>query len=152
VNLQGIALDHRPAFVQGLLPYLQEHRARMGRPHWIVVDEAHQLLPTTWDPASLTLPQELRGMLLITEHPESVARPVLESVDTVLAVGESPDATLTAFARAAGLPPPLRTGTALEKGEVLVWRRAGGDPIRVRSAPPLGEQRRHSRKYTEGNL
>jgi len=39
----GIELEHRPAFFQTLLPQFQELRARTGRPHWVVVDEAHHL-------------------------------------------------------------------------------------------------------------
>src|SRR6202163_4298055 len=45
VNLLGIALDRRPAFFHALLPQLQELRSATGRPHWIVVDAAHHLLP-----------------------------------------------------------------------------------------------------------
>src|SRR5262249_53415454 len=55
VNVLGVALEHRPAFFVGLLPRLQELRARTGHPHWIVVDEVHPLLPATWDPASVLL-------------------------------------------------------------------------------------------------
>ena len=55
VNLLGVALEHRPDFFVPLLPRLQELRARTGRPHWIVVDEAHHLLPVAWEPAPLTI-------------------------------------------------------------------------------------------------
>ncbi|MFH7028057.1 MAG: HAD-IIB family hydrolase [Heteroscytonema crispum UTEX LB 1556] len=62
INLLGVGLGDRPAFFAELLPALQELRSRTGRPHWIVVDEAHHLLPSSWNPASLTLPQELKGL------------------------------------------------------------------------------------------
>ncbi|HAX80096.1 MAG TPA: phosphoglycolate phosphatase, partial [Cyanobacteria bacterium UBA11372] len=45
VNLLGIPLKDRPGFFAQLLPQLQEMRSRVGRPHWIVVDEAHHLMP-----------------------------------------------------------------------------------------------------------
>src|SRR5262249_11153616 len=41
VNLIGVPLADRPPFFLELLPRLQEMRARTGRPHWLVVDEAH---------------------------------------------------------------------------------------------------------------
>jgi HAD superfamily hydrolase (TIGR01484 family) len=152
-NLLGISLDHRPAFFQGLLPQLQEKRARSGRPHWVVVDEAHHLMPASWDPATLTLPQELRGMLLITVHPNSIAPAVLKSVDLVLAVGEAPERTIGDFCRAVGEGPPRLRPTRLEKGETLAWwRTRGTEPAKVRSTPGRSEQSRHSRKYAEGNL
>jgi HAD superfamily hydrolase (TIGR01484 family) len=153
VNLLGVALDHRPATFQALLPHLLELRSRTGRPHWIVVDEAHHLLPAAWNPATLTLPQELRGMLFITVHPESLAPAVLGSVDLLLAVGEAPERTIAAFCRAIGQDAPRLEPATLQKGEALAWwRRAGSAPARVRSEPPHGERVRHSRKYAEGSL
>jgi HAD superfamily hydrolase (TIGR01484 family) len=153
VNLVGIPIEDRPAFFDGLLPRLQELRARTGRPHWIVVDETHHLMPTTWHPTPLTLPQRLEGMLLITVHPESIARAMLTAVDLVLAVGESPEKTIRAFCEAVEERPPRMAPTRLEPREVLAWwRRSKEPPIGVRSIPPHSERRRHSRKYAEGNL
>ena len=47
VNLVGLALTDRPSFFLGLLPRLHEMAAKTGRPHWILVDETHHLLPAT---------------------------------------------------------------------------------------------------------
>jgi hypothetical protein len=151
VNLLGVPLEQRPAFFDGLLPRLQELRTRTGRPHWLVVDEAHHLLPTAWTPAGQTVPRELGSALFITVHPESVARPVLESVGLVLAVGGKPEETLANFARTAGVKPPKVKATELGPGETLAWR-PGSAPVRVKSEPPQAEHRRHSRKYAEGSV
>jgi hydroxymethylpyrimidine pyrophosphatase-like HAD family hydrolase len=153
INLVGIPIEHRPAFSDSLLPRLQELRARSGRPHWIVVDETHHLMPTTWHPATLTLPQQLEGMILITVHPESVAGALLSAVDLVLAVGEAPERTIGGFCEAVGDRPPEMSPTTLEPLEVLAWwRRSNDPPVRVRCIPQRSERRRHSRKYAEGNL
>lgn len=153
VNLLGIALEHRPMFFKSLLPRLQELRARTGRPHWIVVDEAHHLLPAVWEPASLVLPQALHGMLLITVHPNHVSPTVLSSVGMILAVGEAPEQTIRAFAETLGQSVPALSPTALAPGEALFWaRRTGADPYWFRSVPPRAERRRHLRKYAVGEL
>ncbi|WP_243713819.1 hypothetical protein [Nostoc sp. 106C] len=73
-------------------------RSRTGRPHWIVVDEAHHLIPASWHAASVTLPQKLKGMMLITVHPDQVATAGLSLVDTILSVGKSPEQNIKAFA------------------------------------------------------
>jgi len=62
VNLIGIALNERPKFFETLLPRIQELRARTGRPHWTLVDEAHHVLPSSWEAAGLTMAQEMYGM------------------------------------------------------------------------------------------
>src|SRR5215471_4694610 len=153
VNLLGIALDHRPPFFAGLLPRLQELRATRGRPHWTVVDEAHHLLHSSWDPAGLTVPQNMRGALLITVHPESVAPAALSVIDLVIAVGEAPERTLANFSQATGQPPPALEPIELHTGEAVAWfRRTAEPPFRFRSEPPKGERQRHHRKYAEGEL
>jgi hydroxymethylpyrimidine pyrophosphatase-like HAD family hydrolase len=153
VNLVGIPIEHRPAFSDSLLPRLQEMRAKTGRPHWIVVDETHHLMPTTWHPATLTIPQRLEGMILITVHPESVAKALLNAVDLVLAVGDTPERTIRAFCGAVDDDYPKTPATTLEPLEVLAWRRRAQEPpVRVRCIPQRSERRRHSRKYAEGNL
>lgn len=153
VNLLGVALEQRPAFFAKLLPRLQELRTRTGRPHWIVIDEAHHLMPSSWEAAPLTLPQGVYGLLLITLQPDHVAMSVLSAVDTIIAIGKSADQTIRLFCEATNEMVPSLTPTTLERGDALVWsRHAGDDPYWVRSAPPRGTRRRHHRKYAEGEL
>jgi hypothetical protein len=64
VNLLGRKLTDRPSFLTALLPDLLGLRVRTGRPHFVVVDEAHHMLPAGWDPGGATLPAELKGLLL----------------------------------------------------------------------------------------
>jgi hypothetical protein len=153
VNLLAVKLEDRPLFFANLLPRLQELRASTGRPHWLVVDEAHHVLPASWDPARLVLPQDFGGTILITLNPSRLATPVLATVDTVIAVGPQPDATLADFARATDRPRPAGGPDTLNSGQVLVWLRDGGEaPFRVSVAPPDAERRRHRRKYAQGEL
>jgi HAD superfamily hydrolase (TIGR01484 family) len=153
VNLLGLPLDDRPPFFESLLPRIQELRARTGRPHWIIVDEAHHLLPSSWDPASLTLPQELSGILLITVHPDHIARAALSPVDVVVAVGEGPDQTIRSVQKTLGYQLVPTGPVTLGAGEALVWLRSDrAEPLRVQVALPQAERRRHRRKYAEGEL
>lgn len=123
VSLQGVPLHDRPGFFASLLPRLQEMRSRTGRPHWIVIDEAHHLFPASWQPAPLTLPRELGGVLLITLHPDHISPAVLEAVDTVLAVGDAPQETLRAFGPVPAIP--------LEEGEALALSNRLIEPLRL---------------------
>jgi HAD superfamily hydrolase (TIGR01484 family) len=153
VNLLGIPLEHRPAAFDELLPRLLELRARTGRPHWIVVDETHHLIPREWNPSRVTLPRHLQGMLFITVHPESIAPDVLAQVGLVVAVGERPAETIGSFCEAVGEEAPEVDPAPLEAGSAIVWRRdARARPVRVRTEPPRTERVRHSRKYAEGDL
>jgi HAD superfamily hydrolase (TIGR01484 family) len=153
VNLVGLRLADRPEFFAALLPRLQELRARIGRPHWVIVDEAHGLLPSTADPASSALSQELHGMVFITIHPDHVAQWVMSGVTDVAMVGKAPDQTLRAFTGVVGDDPPMLPGDSLEPGFGFLWERAAGsDVVHFRVTSPTAEIQRHRRKYAQGEL
>lgn len=154
INLLGVRLEQRPAFFSGLLPLLLELRARTGRPHWLVIDEAHHMLPASWHPASLTLPQALDGMMLITVHPEQVAIPALSLIDAVVAIGKTPHITLESFCTSIEQCLPAAVPTEdLPTGEALMWlRRTEELPFRFHIRPPQQERQRHKRNYAEGEL
>jgi hydroxymethylpyrimidine pyrophosphatase-like HAD family hydrolase len=153
VNLLGVSLEHRPAFFDGLLPRLQELRTRTGRPHWIIVDETHHLLPSSWDPSTLTVPQRLQGLLLVTVHPDQVSEAILTSVGLIVAIGRTPEETIRLFTETLGQAAPTMARQNLEPGEAIGWwRRVGSEPFWFRSLAPQAERRRHVRKYAEGEL
>ncbi|MGQ0811376.1 MAG: HAD-IIB family hydrolase [Nitrospiraceae bacterium] len=153
VNLVGLPLEDRPRFFLGLLPRLQELRAKTGRPHWILVDETHHLLPTGWEPAPSVLTQRLSGLMLVTVHPDQVAPSILKGVDIAITLGEAPDDTLLTFAQAVGELPPVVEGTVVDSGQALLWlRRSKAPAFSLTIAPCKMERRRHLRKYAEGEL
>ncbi|MBL8795769.1 MAG: HAD-IIB family hydrolase [Planctomycetia bacterium] len=153
VNLVGMAIADRPPFFLSLLPRLQEMRAQTGRPHWLIVDEAHHLLPASWEPGPLVMPGELKCVLYITVHPNQVAPAVLAGVDAVLAVGAEPQETVQQFLKAQDQARPGLPAEELQAGEVFLWWRAQErGPVVVRPLPSQTERRRHIRKYAEGEL
>jgi hydroxymethylpyrimidine pyrophosphatase-like HAD family hydrolase len=152
-NMLGIPLADRPGFFADLLPELLALRARAARPHWIVIDEAHHMVPASRDPGSLALPDRLDGVLMVTVHPDQVSPAALRQVTHLLVIGQQPRQTVETFCRAVGRDARAVDPTPLAPGEVLAWDlRAGAPPERVRFAPPKGEHRRHTRKYAEGKL
>jgi HAD superfamily hydrolase (TIGR01484 family) len=152
VNLIGLPLADRPSFFLTLLIRLLDLRVSTGRPHWLVIDEVHHLLPTTWQPASLALPQQLNQLLLLTVHPGAVSADVLGLVDTVIAVGAGPEQTLHEFCTASKTCPPYVDGFEAPADAVVVWTKNGGAPQAVKPAPTHIEHHRHIRKYAEGEL
>ena len=155
INLLGVPLADRPSMFMSLLSRVQELRATTGRPHWIIIDEAHHLLPATLDSATLTIPKELSTFALVTVHPDQVARAILSSTNGLIAIGSNPASVIAQFNSGAGqnlrpssLPEPPR-----EAGEVSVWWfRETPLPVKVKVEPAKAELRRHRRKYEAGEL
>ncbi len=153
VNLLSVPLEDRPRFFTGILGRILELRASTARPHWLVIDEAHHLLPSAWVPAHTTVPQALSGTLLITVHPEQVAVSALREVNTLIAVGHNPAATLSAFARRIGRDVPHFQQHSPSPDTAVVWNLADSTGVQVVSTIPANwERRRHVRKYAEGQL
>lgn len=153
VNLTGMKIPDRPQFFLELLSPLLQMRTRNGRPHWLIFDEAHHLLPADWAPPDSVLPQQLQNVVMITVHPELLAPAMLERVDTLMIVGDNAEEMLALFTAAAKIPVPQIKPPNLQPGEVLVWsRNAEGPPVKVRAYPCKTERRRHRRKYAEGEL
>jgi hypothetical protein len=117
------------------------------------VDETHHLLPADWNPASLVLAQKLSCMIYVTVHPEQIERSVLNTIDTLIALGEAPDKTIARFCEARAETCPPVPQQALAPGEAVVWRRTAEEsPFKLRIAPSEMDRRRHRRKYAEGEL
>jgi hydroxymethylpyrimidine pyrophosphatase-like HAD family hydrolase len=152
VNMVSLGLDDRPAFLLSLLSRMQEMRARIGRPHWIVIDEAHHVLPSSWNPAAAVLPRAMEGTILISIHPEAVIPIALETVQTVIAVGDKPNQAVKEFCNVVGATPPSTGPQVLAQGEALFWSRTAGQPFVFTIAPNRTQRRRHQRKYAEGEL
>jgi hydroxymethylpyrimidine pyrophosphatase-like HAD family hydrolase len=150
VNLVGMGLQDRPAFFDALFLRLQELRARTARPHWIILDEAHHLLPAARNGSSATIPPS--GLILITVHPEHVSPAVLATAEIAVVVGDTAADVVERLAENAHAPRPAIESRAIETGQALVWRRGDEHVVRIRSAPSRHERRRHVRKYAEGEL
>lgn len=153
VSMTGMPIADRPPFFLGLLPQLLQMRARSGRPHWIVLDEVHHLMPAQWKPPEGLLPEQLSSFLMITVHPEMLSADVLKRVTAMVAVGKDADQTIGALAKAIGRDVPTAEPERGESGEVLLWSIDSNEPaIRVKTNPSKTERRRHRRKYAEGEL
>lgn len=147
-NLLGVPLADRPAYFDQLAAHLQAMRMRTGRPHWLVVDEAHHLLPAAWGHG----PRELRECVFVTVHPDRLSPSVIGAIDVLIVVGASPNRALREFAAASGRPPAELRGEPRDD-HVACWLLDSNEgPFAMRVIPGRAERIRHHRKYAEGDV
>jgi hypothetical protein len=143
VDLTGIDLAERPRVFAELIPELSKLRSQTARPHWLLIDEAHHLLPSELGTAALSLPRDLAASIVVTGHPDQLALPVLEAVRLVLTVGANAAATMRAFCQRTGDATPRFDATLLERDEAWLWDRRSAGARRVRMIRP------HARRSPE---
>jgi hypothetical protein len=138
--------------LEDLLAQVSAHATRTGRPHWLVLDEAHHLLPASMQTKAVGPLDQFGSLMLITVHPEAVDEAVLRTVNTVLAVGAGAADALAAVAGAGGKAAPEPQEPDLPSGRVALWRAHLGRVDAVDLTPPRGERQRHRRKYALGTM
>lgn len=147
IALPAIAPADRAAFFQAVMTRLWDLRKRFGRPHWIVVNEAQQLMPAVpaqpqpeGDAASLP---KLRGSVLVTSDLRQLAPAAIAGVTTLVATGSSAPDALRAFAEARGLSvPAFEEIEEIERDQAILWRPASGVAPRVFRIGRCRESRR----------
>lgn len=153
VNLLGSAVNDRPEMLAAILPSVLDIRAKYGRPHWILIDEAHHMLPRDRDAgAGINLDAQM-PTIFITVHPDTLATGVLRSIGTVLLIGRDSLKLVDVLAKALDKPCPPLPDRGPEVGEALFWACGSGEtPLLIRTEKPKGDVKRHTRKYAQGML
>lgn len=153
VNLLSVPLNERAVFLTRIYAAIQELRHSTGRPHWVVIDEAHHMLHPYWDQTIDPVWTEPGAVMIVTIDPHEISQKVLQGIDLTLAVGGDPATNLQRFANA--IHQELLEGdcTSLRWGEALAWfRHQYGPPRVVRIATSPVAQQRHLRKYSAGDV
>jgi hypothetical protein len=153
VNLLGIEVPERPAYFNKLMGQISGLRAGTGRPHWLILDEAHHLSPNTQDAEHSPLPDNLSSAVFITTRPKNLSRSALRAVGTVIGVGPEAGDVLIEFCGCTNRPAPDAPKSALAEDAVLVWNLSSEQgPRAVTVVKAKRTHHRHTRKYAEGRL
>lgn len=154
ISLVAIKVDDRAVYARQLFSRIAELRVRFGRPHWLIVDEAHHFFPAAARASSETL-EPCLGVLYTTTEPQLVASEALTCVDVVVAMGEDPRATIDLARKQLGVEGTISASAPAElrRGEALVWRRSEPETLlHIETIAGKSERRRHARKYAKGEL
>ncbi|WP_445679884.1 HAD family hydrolase [Radicibacter daui] len=151
INTQAMGLGARRHLLAALFEETASLKAETGRPHWVIIDEAHQVLPAG---SEIDLPGkagDIPSSIFITLDPAAMAHPILRSVHVVLAFGSAAPHILRSMAQALGIEAP--EVSAPEAGCLLWWSPWSGDPpVTVRLSIPEQCHKRHAGKYAAGDV
>lgn len=153
VDLTGLRDEDRLPWVHMLMEGLQELREKAGRPHWILLDEAHDLLPASAANGADSPGQLAENIIFASDEPESLAPSVLAEVDGIAACGPGARAILDSLGKAIAWDPAAAPAQDAREGEAFVWFRVSERPMALigieglreeEMAPIPAEKREHS--------
>lgn len=149
ICIMSIPLQDRPSFFLNLLPVLIQSRETYGHPHWILIDEAHHLVPrSTVSP----LFESLDNFILIGYDVGAIETELVKRTSTVMIVGDRIREPLEQYCAIVSCPVPPGTGR-VRVGEVFVFDQGSkGPPAVVTYHTPKNVQQRHKRKYAYGEM
>lgn len=151
VGTLPLDLPERQRYFRQLLSRILELKSATGRPHWLIVDEAHHFMPKHGGPALDGLEGRLPGSVFITPDPKWLATDLLRRADAVLACGAAASGIILSFIKQAGLAQPSMPKRAPD--EALYWSRSAADRCRaVKIGPARQSHERHRGKYAAGDV
>ncbi|MBO0904145.1 HAD hydrolase family protein [Jiella sonneratiae] len=152
VNIQALHRHERRLLAATVLAQVARLRRRTGRPHFLLIDEAHEILPAAapdHPPAAIGAEG---GTVLVSAYPQAIEAGVLAGIAVVLVAGTDAAETLAGIARAMGREPPAGLPVP-GVDEILYWKPASGGPVLCLTVPkPLQIHRRHRGKYAVGDV
>src|SRR5829696_1715919 len=145
VSLLGAPMEERPRVIREILTRLVELEERLGRPHAVVLDEAHHAFPADAPVDTGVLPS---GLVLVSNTAGRLQREVLDGVETVAAVGDDAKAMLEQVAEAIEAAAPGGDVAV----EAVAWRVGDDDLTPFTPIAARHRRRRHAAKMLSGDV
>ena len=125
VCLAAVLPAKRAAFFEKLKAELQSLREKTGRPHWLVIDEAQELVPRMRDALGDAHPLA-ENTIYVTSDPAAIDERIVSAVDVVAVRGAAARQSLEALATLLPTDRPAEPLRAPGESEALLWFRKGG--------------------------
>jgi hydroxymethylpyrimidine pyrophosphatase-like HAD family hydrolase len=132
VDLSELDARSGAQYQRDLLARVEAHRRETGLPHWVLADEADQLLGPTL-PTLAGVEPAYKGYCLVTWRPDALSPQTVAAVDVLVATDPGgPDDTVASLAAAVAEVPRAdmaRLLAASPHGHAVVARRTGPDRV-----------------------
>lgn len=152
INIQALGLPERRSVVADFLSRISRFRLLTGRPHWLLIDEAHEVLPDSAKDVLDLLRRPISQAIFVTMFPKSLAVDILQAIDVVIAFGATPSKAFEVVAANRGVQTPKDLPTP-GHDEALFWVPLSEDaPFLVQIDRPTQVHKRHIGKYSTGDV
>lgn len=156
LDLSAMTMAEKVGYATKALGVVTTVRSTTGLPHWVIIDEAHHVIPAEGSSAADLLQAGAESLALITLAARDLT-PAVRRLPTIVASTEEAafQEGVHSVLGARGVPPssPPVDGRPLERGEAAIaWLEPQPRFARFRVGKRRVQHRRHVRKYTDGEL
>ena len=151
LNLSAMTRAEKVAYAIKALGAVALVRSTTGLPHWLILDEAHHIVPADGSPVAELLRAGAESLCMSTLDVSELA-PEVRGLPNVVAATELAAFTAATRAAASGRPPSLAGPPLAQAEAAIAWLGAESRAQRFRVGKRRVQHRRHVRKYTEGVL
>jgi HAD superfamily hydrolase (TIGR01484 family) len=153
VVVSALALDSagRVQLFGEMLPFIHELRSASGRPYWLIVDEAHYMLPhcALWPPGFLGN----IGAVIVALDFDQVCPSLLQGVNVLVTLGSTARELVEQFARRLERRCPEFPERMPGPEYACLWNlQDDKEVLLLDQVRPAQKHHRHSGKYVAGNV
>ena len=147
----SIPLAERPIFFARFLMAFSKLRYDLGHPHWLLLDEAHHLIPAAAGPDTYPLPEDFQNFILISTSPDHLSVQALSKIGMIMVIGSNTAYPIKQYCKVLRMDVP--SIPAISEAEICVWDiEKKTAPTAIRYFWPQKLLKRHKRKYAQGNM
>ena len=150
--ITAVSIEDRPDFFRRLVKELILLRKNTGHPHFIILDEAHHMIPKNDSDMLNNTLDNFDNFIAITTNPTLMSNEILARINMAMIIGHSPVQKLCYLTKKSpeqlALPPDL----SLNNRQVMLWRKKDAETTFVKSYAPRRLLMRHKRKYASGDM
>lgn len=148
----AIPPDERPEFFKNLLAQIIALRVRTGRPHFLVLDEAHHLMPAGYAACYYDLPENFNNFLAVTTQPGLLCADFVKRINMALFMAGAPVDAKRALSDLAGKTLNFPDSSVFQKGDMFFWQKGDPNVRLIKGDMPERILMRHKRKYAAGDM
>lgn len=134
-----------------LLPFIQRLRSTSGRPYWMIVDEAHYMLPhcANWPPGFLGNV----GAVIVALDYDQICPVLLNDIDVLVTLGSTARELVERFAKQIQCSIPEFPERLPKREFACFWSvRNSKEVLLLEQIQPHQKHHRHSGKYVSGSV
>jgi hydroxymethylpyrimidine pyrophosphatase-like HAD family hydrolase len=155
LNLSAMSLGEKVGYATKALATVSTVSNATGMPHWLIIDEAHHIMPADESSAAEWLQRRHDALCLVTISAEELAKTALREINVLASTQMAAfEVGLRALLRDGASRLPAAGEGQLERGEAILARLGTSESrtVRFRVDRRRIVHRRHVRKYVEGEL